>query len=114
MKVRESESPVLKVDFAHESSASPAAGVKALPPADAPAAEPARADLERAVERANRQMASVAPSLQFEIDSDTQALVIRLVDRHDQSVLRQVPSPEMLAIAKALDRMQSYLVRSRA
>ena len=79
----------------------------------APAA-PAREDVEAAVERANRQIAVVAPSLEFEIDANTQQLVIRLVDRADRSVLRQVPSPEMLAIAKALDRMQALLVRVRA
>ena len=37
-------------------------------------------------------MTAVAPSLQFEIDPDTQVVVIRLVDRQDQRVLRQVPS----------------------
>jgi flagellar protein FlaG len=97
-----------------ESDAPPVAGAPATPSAVAPVAEPARAEVEQAVERANRQIASVAPALEFEIDPDTSAVVIRLVDRHDQSVLRQVPSPEMLAIAKALERMQSMLVRVRA
>ena len=36
------------------------------------------------------------------------------LDRVDQQVLRQVPSPEMLAIARALERMQTLLVRARA
>lgn len=76
--------------------------------------EPTRAQLEQAVAQANRQMTAVAPSLQFEIDPDTQVVVIRLVDRQDQRVLRQVPSAEMLAIARALERMQALLVRARA
>jgi flagellar protein FlaG len=81
----------------------------------APAApEPTRGQVEQAVSRANEQMGAVAPSLQFEIDPDTQQVVIRLVDRQDQRVLRQVPSEEMLAIARALERMQALLVRTRA
>lgn len=86
---------------------------EAAAPAPAPPA-PTRAQLEQAVEQANRQMTAVAPSLQFEIDPDTQVVVIRLVDRQDQRVLRQVPSPEMLAIARALERMHTLLLRTRA
>ena len=88
----------------------PAAG--ATPPA--PATPPTRAEVEKAVASANEQMHTIAPSLQFEIDADTKQVVIRLVDRQDQRVLRQVPSPEMLAISRALERMQALLVRTRA
>lgn len=91
--------------------ASPAATVATVAPVPA---EPTRAQVEQAVAQANRQMTAVAPSLQFEIDPDTQVVVIRLVDRQDQRVLRQVPSVEMLAIARALERMQALLVRTRA
>jgi len=91
------------------SVASTAAAAKAPPEA-----QPSREALEQAIERANRQIASVAPSLEFEIDAHSHEVVIRLVDREDRSVLRQVPTPEMLAIARALERMQSMLVRVRA
>ena len=113
MRIREVDVALPGMAAAVE-DAPPVTGAAATPSAAAPVAEPARAEVEQAVERANRQIASVAPSLEFEIDPDTRAVVIRLVDRHDQSVLRQVPSPEMLAIAKALERMQSMLVRVRA
>lgn len=90
--------------------------VKAATTATAGPAAPAptRAEVEQAVSSANEQMHTIAPSLQFEIDADTQQVVIRLVDRQDQRVLRQVPSAEMLAIARALERMQALLVRTRA
>jgi len=97
--------------------ASPDAAKSARPGAAAvtPAApEPTRVEIEQAVARANEQMTAIAPSLQFEVDPDTQQVVIRLVDRQDQRVLRQVPSPEMLEIARALERMQALLVRTRA
>ena len=91
-------------------SAKPAGAASAAPAVPAPT----RGEVEQAVSSANEQMHSIAPSLQFEIDADTQQVVIRLVDRQDQRVLRQVPSAEMLAIARALERMQALLVRTRA
>lgn len=103
--------PLPDVLGASDGHASPAPQVEAATPASS---APTRAQLEQAVAQANRQMTAVAPSLQFEIDPDTQVVVIRLVDRQDQRVLRQVPSPEMLAIARALERMHSLLLRTRA
>ena len=93
-----------------------AKNVKPAAPAPAtPAApEPTRAEVEQAVSSANEQMHTIAPSLQFEVDADTRQVVIRLIDRQDQRVLRQVPSPEMLEIARALERMQALLLRTRA
>ena len=114
MRIRETDVVLPAPLGAVEANAQPAAAAAGSPSTAAPAAEPARAEVEQAVQNANRHIASVAPSLEFEIDPETSAVVIRLVDRHDQSVLRQVPSPEMLAIARALERMQSMLVRVRA
>jgi flagellar protein FlaG len=103
---------ILPTDAAPGAVAPPAAS----PPVAAAAAAtvPSREAIERAVERANRQMAAVAPSLEFEVDPDTHRVVVRLVDREDRQVLRQVPSPEMLEIARALERMQSMLLRGKA
>ena len=94
--------------------AGPASQPRTSVAAAQPPALPTRAQVEQAVAQANRQMNAIAPSLQFEIDPETQTVVIRLVDREDQRVLRQVPSAEMLAIARALERMQALLVRTRA
>jgi flagellar protein FlaG len=113
--IRHSDGPVsalspLPVASDATRSAKPAGAATAVPAAPAPT----RGEVEQAVSSANEQMHSIAPSLQFEIDADTQQVVIRLVDRQDQRVLRQVPSAEMLAIARALERMQALLVRTRA
>jgi flagellar protein FlaG len=114
MKIRQPDGSLPSSPVAPEDRALPAAGAAQTPAPATPEPEPARAEIEAAVERANRQMSAVAPSLEFEIDPESHSVVIRLVDRQDQRVLRQVPSPEMLAIARALDRMQSLLVRTRA
>ena len=92
-------------------SAAPAAepvGDRLLPP------PPSRAEVQAAVDKANASLSTMDHALEFTIDPDTRAVVVRLIDRQDNRVLRQVPSPEMLAIAKALDRMQGMLLQSRA
>jgi flagellar protein FlaG len=71
-------------------------------------------DVRAAVTHANETIQAFTQALEFEIDPDTKKIVIRLVDTQDQRVLRQIPSDEMLAIARALDRMQTLLVRGQA
>jgi flagellar protein FlaG len=75
---------------------------------------PTRAEVQVAVDQANATLASMDHALEFTIDPDTSRVIVRLIDRQDNRVLRQVPSPEMLAIAKALDRMQGLLLHNSA
>ncbi len=90
-------------------SATSAATVPAQP-ASPPTAEAVRA----AVAGANAVLRDVSNAVEFEYDPDVDVTVIRLVDTRNHQVLRQVPSPEMLEIARALERMQVMLVRSKA
>lgn len=85
------------------------------PTASVPAAaEPAVDELKAAVAKANQAMAAMSASLSFEVDADTKTTVVKIVDTTDNSVLRQIPSQEMLQIARALDRLQGLLVRDKA
>jgi len=74
----------------------------------------AREATQQAVAAANKSLQALTPSLEFEIDPNTKAVIVRLVDRTDRQVLRQVPSQEMIEIARAIERMQINLLRSRA
>ena len=91
-----------------------AAPVQAAPPAEASAVPVAADEARAAAAHANRTIQAFTQALEFEIDADTKKLVIRLVDTQDGRVLRQVPAPEMLEIARGLDRMQTLLVRAKA
>lgn len=77
-----------------------------------PAPVPSQA-VAAAVAHANRMLVELAPSLEFELDGESHRVVVRLVDREDRKVIRQYPSEEMLAIARALERMQGALVEDR-
>ena len=107
-------------DPAAPSPASAGEGVVVVPDRPAPAAAapqaaaPARADVEAAAAVANAALATHDAALQFAVDPDTRAVVVRLVDTRDNQVLRQVPSEEMLAIAKSIDRMELALLRNQA
>ena len=92
-------------------SPTPAATVRA--DKGAPSKPPPR-EIEAAVVAANKAVRSLAATLEFEVDTDTDTIVIRLVDNSDHTVLRQVPSEEMLKIAKAIDRIQGLLLRQEA
>lgn len=57
---------------------------------------------------------SVANGLVFDIDEDTGKNVVRLVDLETKEVIRQIPSQEVLEIAKTLDKLQGLLVSGKA
>ena len=44
--------------------------------------------------------------LEFNVDEDVGRVVVKVVDKETEEVLLQVPSEEMLAIAKALDNIK--------
>jgi len=75
---------------------------------------PSREAVQAAVDHANAALAEGNRGIEFTIDPDTRAVIVRVIDKQDNTVLRQVPSQEMLAIAKALDQLQGLLLRNRA
>ena len=94
-----------------------AAPARPAAPAGAPAAREggavAATDAERvdaAITAVHQFLRPVASSLRFVRDDSSGRILIRLVDSETQKVLRQIPSEEMLAINKALDRLQGLMV----
>lgn len=71
-------------------------------------------DVRHAVETVNQVVQARVSSLEFSIEPDTQMRVVKLVDSETKEVLRQVPSDEVLAIAKAIDRLKGLLLREDA
>ena len=84
----------------------------AAPAVMAPA--PSREAVAKAVDEVNAHLEAQNRAIEFTIDPDTKAVVVKLIDKQDNQVLRQVPSQEMLEIAKALDQLQGRLLRSQA
>ncbi|MCC6658518.1 MAG: flagellar protein FlaG [Rhodocyclaceae bacterium] len=94
------------------------AGAKQPAPASAPLVEqpslPAIEQLEVAVEAVQKAIEPVARDLQFSIDKETGKTIISVVDAATKEVIRQIPGEEILAIARAIDRMQGLLFNQKA
>lgn len=71
-------------------------------------------ELNSAVNTTNKFMMALSQNLQFSIDKDTSRVVVKLMDVSTKEVIRQIPSEEMLTIAKALDKLQGLLIRDKA
>ena len=71
-------------------------------------------DTAQAVRQVRDYVKNIVPELDFSIDDDTGKLVVKLMDMSTQEVLRQIPSEEMIHVAKMLDKLQGLLVRERA
>lgn len=70
--------------------------------------------LEAAVKQVQDVTQTLANELRFNIDKDTDKTVVKIVDSATGELIRQIPSEEMLAIAKALDHIQGLLIKQKA
>lgn len=70
--------------------------------------------LEAAVKSVANYIKPFNNNLEFSINKDTDQIVTRVVDSTTKEVIRQIPSEEMLAIAKALDSIKGLFVKQTA
>jgi len=77
-------------------------------------AAPSAEEVKQSVEKINSTIQTMNSGLQFSVDEDTKKNVVKVVDMATKDVIRQIPTPEVLAIAKALDKLQGLLVKDKA
>lgn len=72
--------------------------------------------IDEAVKQINETIKSLNKDvgLEFSTDEDTKIRMVKLVDTQSKEILRQIPSQEVLNIAKAIDKLQGLLVRDKA
>lgn len=80
--------------------------------AAAPRAESASTDA--AVRKLTEALRSASVSVQFEIDSETNRVVTKVVDKANGEIIRQIPTEEVVRIADALAQLQGMLVHQTA
>lgn len=68
--------------------------------------------LESAVDNIQKFIAQSARDITFSIDQESGTLV-KVIDRNSKDVIRQIPSEEVLAISKALDKLQGLFVQDK-
>jgi flagellar protein FlaG len=75
---------------------------------------PDRAELEAATKSVRDFVEPINSNLEFNVDHDTGEMVVKVIDRASGEVIRQMPSEEMLAVAKALDSIKGLFIKQTA
>ena len=71
-------------------------------------------DLKQAIDVSNSALKQIASSLEFAQDKSTGKTLIRVYDRTTNELIRQFPTEEMIAIAKAVDNFKGLLIHQKA
>ena len=87
----------------------PASGQK-LPPEPAP--EPTRAQVEQAVQQLQSYLNDSQRQLQFQVDSASGRTIVRVVNPDTGELIRQIPSEEMLTLARAIGTRGGQILSS--
>ncbi len=78
------------------------------------APQPSQEQVRQAVEAVKTAVEPVARDLHFTVDKETGKTIISVVDSATKEVIRQIPGEEIVAIAKAIDRMKGLLFKQSA
>lgn len=70
--------------------------------------------VEDAIKRLSDFVSPSQSSLSFSVDDVSGRQVVTIVDTQSNEVIRQFPSKEAIAIARALDKLQGLLIRDKA
>jgi flagellar protein FlaG len=70
-------------------------------------------DVKEAISKIEKFIAPATRDITFTVDNDTGINLIKIIDRSSNQVIRQIPSEEVLNIARALDNLQGLLVREK-
>jgi len=100
--------PPIMVDKKAELGVALDVAVQAAKPA------PEEQQVTQALKSINEMLQARSPNLEFSVDSDSKRNIVKVVDKNTLEVIRQMPTQEALEIAKALDRLQSMLIRETA
>jgi flagellar protein FlaG len=72
------------------------------------------AEMEKAIAALDELVSPSARALEFSLDDASGQVVVRVIDAETRKVLRQMPSEEVLAISRELDRLKGLLIRQKA
>ena len=76
--------------------------------------KPDREKLEVATQSVREFVKPINSNLEFSVNDETGQLVVKIIDRATKEVIRQMPSEEMLSIAKTLDSIKGLFVQQTA
>jgi flagellar protein FlaG len=84
------------------------------PPENLPENPSNKFEAKQAVEKIADFVSSWQSELSFSIDDTSGFQIVKIMDIQTKQVIRQFPSEEAVAIARALDKLQGLLIRDKA
>ena len=79
-----------------------------------PEPKPSPGELREAIKEIQQSVDNGNTNLQFSVDEDTGRTIVSVIDSETRQVVRQIPSEEVMRMARALDRMQGLLFNGKA
>lgn len=76
--------------------------------------EPSLGEVRQAVEDINKSLQSLSQGLEFEIDTESKKMVVKVIDHQTKEVIRQMPTEDALRIAMVLDQVLGKLLSEKA
>lgn len=73
-----------------------------------------REDVDNAVKKIAEFVAPNQSDINFSVDESSGIRVVKIIDRNSSEVIRQMPSEEAVALARALDKLQGLLIKDKA
>jgi flagellar protein FlaG len=77
-------------------------------------AKPSPQEVQQATDAINKALERSDQSVRFSIDHDTGTTMVTVVDSSTNEVIRQMPSEEVISIARSIDRLQGILLKNKA
>jgi len=70
--------------------------------------------VKEAVHRINQTIQAMTSNVAFAMDAETGISTVSVIDSVTKEVIRQMPSDEVLAVARALDKLQGLIIQQKA
>jgi flagellar protein FlaG len=70
--------------------------------------------IEQAVREANASLQNRSVGVRFEVDHEIDRVIVKVVDRQSGEVIRQIPSEDVVRIARALSKGAGLMARHSA
>ena len=115
VKPRGAETGVATANPAAPSGSPPA--VQANPPQPQgvkPQGQAPAQDLQRTVSDAQDVAEAAGASLEFTIDKDSGKTIVKVVDASTSEIIRQIPSEELLTLARNMTKLEGLLLDQKA
>lgn len=72
-------------------------------------AKPDAEQTQKSLHEINQALSGLSVSVQFQIDPDLNDVIVKVIDKDTGDVIRQMPSEEVVRMAKAMDNLKGLL-----